>query len=315
MLTRRNLRIKAFQALYAGKLRGAKKPDEVLGEFENNIEQFTQMYHFLLTLPHYFNEYLLSEKEIELEKYFPNLDKVRELSCFDTNPLVAIINNTTELDRLTKKSSYQWTEHGELFVKMYKTLKTTAFFTDYMVFEKPTWDQSKEFLIHFIGHLFENDEDFQEQIGGIYLDWDNDVPIFYRMLKKTLEELEENSEDITLYDVYVNRLEDYAFAQELITKTVAQENQYLTLMKEVTSNWDTDRIAKADIILMQMAITEFLYLPLIPVKVSINEYLDLAKSFSTNKSHVFVNGVLDRIKRNLLDTNKIVKEGRGLREN
>jgi N utilization substance protein B len=315
MLARRNLRVKVFQSLYASRLKGETTPQNVKEEFKYNIEQFVAMFDFLLTFPCHFNDYLLSEKDIELEKYFPKEESIKTLSTFDKNPLVHQIEQDGVLKVRTQRAKFNWNNYGEMFFKIYKKIILEPFFIDYQTFDNPTPEQSRDFLVKMYGYLFESNTDFEEEIVNIYLDWDNDVIIFYKMLKACLYEMVEKNGVVPQYHHYNNPADDEEFVETLLVQTVLNEKEYLSIMSGVTSNWDTDRIAKTDIILMQMALTEFMYMPQVPLKVTINEYLDLAKTFSTNRSHVFVNGVLDRIKNILIQENRISKEGRGLRDN
>lgn len=313
MLTRRNLRIKAFQALFAGRSRGETNPQAFVAEYTENLRLFEKMYVQLLLLPVAFNDYLDSEKEFELAKYFPSKDKVREASSFDKNRFVKWVEGSSEIIQLSNKSPFDWRKHGELFVKMFKEIKEQPFFVDYMVFEEPSEEQDKEFIKLFYGFLFELSEDFQEEMSNIYQDWDNDVFAFYRMLKDSIENTND-AKGLFIQQTYKSEEEDYPFVRDLIVKTTTESASYLEILQKVAKSWDTERIARVDIVLMEMAITEFIYFDQIPIKVTINEYLDLAKSFSTAKSHIFINGILDKTKEILAEDGKMVKEGRGLRD-
>lgn len=313
MLTRRNLRIKAFQTLFAGRSRGEVKVEQFVSDYQQSIRQFEQMYAFLLQLPSAFNEYLFSEKDIELAKYFPKAEKIRETSVFDTHPFVGFCNASSALHQLQRLSPFQWNEFGELFLSVYKEVKEADFFKDYLVFESPNADQQKEFVTQFYGYLFEESEVFQNEMSDIYPDWDNDVFVFYKMLSDSIKE-SFKSQELVIIPTYKSKEEDYPFVETLLIKTTVESASYQALLKRVAKSWDTERIAKIDMVLMEMALTEFLFFPLIPLKVTINEYLDIAKSFSTAKSHIFINGILDRVKEIMMTENKIVKEGRGLRD-
>jgi N utilization substance protein B len=313
MLTRRNLRIKAFQTLFAGRSRGETKVEQFVSDYQQSIRQFEYMYAFLLQLPSAFNTYLFSEKDIELAKYFPKSEKIRETSVFETHSFVKFCEGSTFLHQMQKNSPYTWNEYGELFLSIFKALKTVDFYKDYLVFEEPTPEQEKEFVLAFYGYLFEESEVFQNEISDVYPDWDNDVFVFYKMLSDSIKDsFKENK--LVIIPTYKNREEDYPFVETLLIKTTVESVSYQDLLKRVAKSWDTERIAKIDMVLMEMALTEFLFFPLIPLKVTINEYLDIAKSFSTAKSHIFINGILDRVKEIMMSENKIVKEGRGLRD-
>ncbi len=313
MLTRRILRIKAYQVLYASRARNEVEAKAVITDFNRNIEEFEQMYFFLLKFPSYFDSYLDSEKQIELEKYFPNKEKLREASVLNNTAFIEEVDKSEILHSKTSKSTFRWNNFGELFNKVFKSIKQEPFFIDYLVFEERSISQQKEFLIQLFGYLFESNEDFIQEMKGVYLDWDNDVFVHYRLLKKSIEDTSAEK-GLVLSDIFVNREDDYSFAKQLLQITMKDRDVYDQMMHDYSQNWDPERISKTDIILMQMAITEFLHFPLIPLKVTINEYLDIAKEFSTPKSHTFINGILDKIKVQLSASGKIVKEGRGLKD-
>ena len=132
------------------------------------------------------------------------------------------------------------------------------------------------------------------------------------MILKTLKRFkEDDSEKEPLLQLYKNP-EDKDFARDLFRKTIANRDEYLEYIKSNTKNWDLDRIAFMDILIMQMSITEFLGFPSIPTKVTMNEYLDISKEYSTSKSNVFINGILDKIAIQLKEQSKVKKSGRGL---
>lgn len=314
MLSRRNLRIKAFQTLFSGRSNGETNPKRIFAEFEENIKMFEQMYGHLLLFPSAFAHYLMSEKDFELSKYFPDKEKVRLTSFLEENIFVKLVEESKELEKLLRNSSYDWKNHGELFEKIFKELSSIDFIRDYLVFDNPNEKQQEEFILALYGYLFEKNTDFQDVMADIYYNWDYDVFSFYQMLSDSLKQ-SFNIGKLFIQRIYKDTEEDYDFVKALIEKTTIESASYQKILKEVAKSWDTERIAKVDIVLMEMAMTEFLYFPTIPVKVTINEYIDLAKSFSTDKSHIFINGVLDKTKDLFLSDGKIKKAGRGLRDN
>lgn len=313
MLARRNLRIKAFQILFSERSKGEADPKKILAAFNHNMKLFEQMYGQLLLLPSALYHYLLSEKDFELSKYFPDKEKIRQTSVLENNVFVALTEDSKELDAILKKSPFDWKNQGELFEKIFKEMKNTDFFKDYIVFDEPNQKQQEEFLLSLYGYLFETNTDFQDEMADIYYDWDYDVFNFYQMLSDSLRNSYLNN-TLFIQKVYKDEEEDYDFVRDLVEKTIVESSSYHKILQVVAKSWDTERIAKVDILLMEMAISEFLYFPTIPLKVTINEYIDLAKIFSTDKSHIFINGVLDKTKDLLLSEGKIMKEGRGLRD-
>ena len=313
MLSRRLIRIKAFQVLYAYRVRKENDPQVILNDINNNLNKMQEFYYFLLDFPSHFNTYLESDKELELQKYFPNERNLREASVFSNNFIVNLLDENDEIARKTKKLTYKWTQYGGLFERIFKNLKTQTFFIDYLVFDEPTKAQQAEFLINFYGFVFESEESFIAEMESLYFDLDSDIFTLYKMIKQTLEDTLEQDE-LKIIPYVISKEDELQFAKNLCSLTATHSSEYDKLIKELTPNWDPERIAMTDIVLLEMAISEFLHFPLIPVKVTINEYLDIAKDFSTPKSHSFINGVLDRMKNKLAEDGKIEKSGRGLRD-
>jgi N utilization substance protein B len=156
-------------------------------------------------------------------------------------------------------------------------------------------------------------EDYENYLEERYINWEDDQTMVYAQLLKTISSLKEDSIGNFLAEELDNE-DDEAFLKELFKRTANYEEELTELISAKTQNWDADRLAVVDLLLMRMALCEVLHFPYIPVKVSINEYLEVAKLYSTPNSHGFINGVLDKINQELKQSNKLNKLGRGLVE-
>lgn len=180
-----------------------------------------------------------------------------------------------------------------------------------MLKSTPTFNEQKDFFKFIITYLFE-EEDFNQNLEDAFLEWDDDKDPVQKSIIRTLDELSDGATEFILADLSPDIKEDKEFATELFSKTIVNSDSNTEQIVAYTPNWDKERIALMDMILLKMAITEMTDFPYIPVKVTINEYLEIAKRYSTPNSNKFLNGILDKIYHKLNDENKILKQGRGL---
>src|SRR5690606_30215037 len=162
----------------------------------------------------HFNTYLESDKELELQKYFPNERNLREASVFSNNFIVNLLDENDEIARKTKKLTYKWTQYGGLFERIFKNLKTQTFFIDYLVFDEPTKAQQAEFLINFYGFVFESEESFIAEMESLYFDLDSDIFTLYKMIKQTLEDTLEHDE-LKIIPYVISKDDELQFSKNL----------------------------------------------------------------------------------------------------
>lgn len=309
MISRRLVRIKTLQALYAWQQSEDKRPNMYRSELQKNLHKTHDVYLFLLELPHYLNEYLLSEQEAEKKKYYPDKSKIRDLGLLSHCPLSESLFNKI-LDRKRKLFSVSWADLGESFPDIVQSIYEQDFVRDFLVFDQPLFEQQKDFLVHLYQHLIGENEAFFNAMVDVYACWQDDEDSVLRELEKTLMAARESG-SLPLAQ-YVQE-EDEFMALQIFDAVTAHSEEYEQKTAGVTDNWDPGRIAILDMLCIKMAIAEFLNFAHIPVKVSINEYLDIVKEYSTPGSGRFLNGVLDRLRINMEKSGEIVKSGRGLR--
>jgi len=188
-------------------------------------------------------------------------------------------------------------------------------FKEYLQKESVNYEEDWKILDYLCrGVIFKNDV-FISFFEDIDLDWSENKPIVRSLVLKTLKSVKEESDDLQISDISYNWEDDSEYVQELF-KLTAQENDYLeSLLKGKLQNWDIERVAMTDKVLLKMALAELIYFPSIPTKVTINEFIEISKKFSTPKSKKFVNGVLDGLSKELVDKGIIKKSGRGLLDN
>lgn len=310
MISRRLVRIKALQALYAAQQGGDSAKAQCRQGLLSSLMVTYDVYVFLLELPHYLNEYLLSEQEIEVKKFYPDKEKIRRLGLLNNNALAkSVYDKTLKHKRLYFMAN--WSEYGDSFPTITDWLFQQEFTTDYCVFDNPDSAQQQTFLQEFYRYLLGQCEPFYLLMQEAYGAWDDDENTLDRELEKTLAASPEN---ITPGIPYSNDDDEVKMAMLLFDLVMANSEKYEEYVSTVTENWDPGRIAIIDLLCLKLALAEFTSFPHIPLKVTINEYLDVVREYSTPNSGRFLNGVLDKLRVSLAESGIIVKSGRGLRD-
>ena len=178
--------------------------------------------------------------------------------------------------------------------------------------EEPGYMEDKRLVTFIYTHIIYTSEQLDSILEEQSIYWNDDLEFITSMIVKTFKKFkEEDGPDKLLMDLYKNK-EDTDYVVRLFRQTILHRDEYVEYIKQNTRNWDLDRIAFMDILIMQIAIAELIAFQTIPTKVTLNEYLEISKFYSTNKSNVFINGVLDKVLMQLKEENKISKTGRGL---
>lgn len=316
MLNRRFLRIKTMQALYAF----LQSKENNLGKAEKelflSIERVYDLYLHLLLLPIELS-WVAEEKIAEnKKKELPTQEDLQPNMRFVENRLIGMLKNSEEMMDMAKRRNISWSADQEVIQKFFKALRDSDEYQDYMTSAEDSFEQDRDFLVLIFRNLVSHHDMFAHifQERSIYWDFEDfDYAIF--MVVNSYKKLKSSAAiDPSHFPLYKDEKDDVDFVRQLFRKTVSNNKKFEAMVDAKTQNWDLDRIALLDIILMKMAITEFTEFGQIPVKVSLNEYIDISKSFSSPKSSLFINGILDKIIADLKEENKIKKIGRGLIE-
>lgn len=296
--------------MYAAQQSGDSAKAQCRQGLQSSLLATYDVYVFLLELPHYLNEYLLSEQEIERKKFYPDKEKIRRLGLLNNNTLAKTVYDKT-LKHKRRYFTANWSDFGESFPAITDWLFQQEFTTDYCVFDAPEPEQQLTFLQEFYRYLLGECEPFYLTMQEVYGAWDDDENTLERELEKTLASQPEN---IAPGLAYSKDDDEVKMAMLLFDLVMANSEKYEDYVKSVTENWDPGRIAIIDLLCLKLALAEFTSFPHIPLKVTINEYLDIVREYSTPNSGRFLNGVLDKLRVSLADSGIIVKSGRGLRD-
>ena len=238
---------------------------------------------------------------------------IRPLEALKNNKVIALMDQNLQFQEAIKKVKPRWVESLDFSKKIFNELKALPFFQEYIAKTSPTFTEDKAFLITMFEQLFSDSEQYESYMEEAFVNWEDDQVLVLTSLQKMFNQLKEAKPEF-LIDAHKDEDEDLKFMKDLFDLTIEHQSMFNEYINSKTQNWDQDRIALVDILLMRMALCEILFFPFVPVKVSINEYLELAKLYSTPNSHGFINGVLDKIQMQLKKDDKINKMGRGLKE-
>jgi N utilization substance protein B len=276
-----------------------------------SIQKIHELYHLLFLLP---SEFIyLNKQQIEnsKQKYFPTEEEKNPNFKFINNPIIKLLMANSDLNIAISTRKLNWSSERDWLIKVFNDIKKDQEYRKYLFSSENSLEADKDILNYIFKNYIAPNEQLQETLEEKSIFWADDFELVLTLIIKTLKGSDE--EKINLLPLY-NDEDDKQFILELYRKTIIHNKEFEEIISKKTSNWEVERIAIIDNILMKMAITELIYFPSIPVKVTLNEYIDISKEFSTPKSKIFINGILDKIFAELKSENKINKTGRGLLE-
>jgi N utilization substance protein B len=313
MISRRILRIKIMQALYAYfKHNGESSLKKAEQELFFSIEKAFDLYHYLMILPIDIANYAESRIELAKHKKVPTYNDLNPNTKFIDNKIIFQIRINTSLLHYIKKKKMSWVVYPDLIKAIYNKTMESKCYAEYIEKIQCSYEEDKTFICTWFKDVVAQFDPLYQNLEEQSIYWNDEPEFIIGIIIKTIRKfMEKDGENSMLLPLYKSR-EDKEYAKKLLHMVVFNNKEYLDLIEQFSKNWDIDRIAFLDILLMQMAIAEAVEFSSIPVKVTLNEYLELAKYYSTAKSNIFINGVLDKIFIHLKDKNQIKKQGRGL---
>ncbi len=312
MISRRLLRIKVVHVLYAHFRNTGNSIQQAEKELTFSIEKAYDLYHFLLYLLVEVADYAQDKIETAKQKHRPTKQDLNPNTKFIDNVVIHQMRNNEALSSYIERKKLTWANDKEIVRDLYLRFQESPDFQEYMASEDDSYDAHRRVLVKLFNkevmHCIELYEVLEEK--SIY--WNDDIEFVISMIAKTIKKCQpEDKADKELMPLYRDD-EDRDYAFKLLRKALLTTQEADELITAQTKNWDIDRIIFMDKLLLRLAITEILEMPTIPIKVTINEYLEVAKLYSSQKSNVFINGVLDKLVVKLKKEDKIHKQGRGL---
>ena len=313
MLTRRHIRIKVMQSVYSFSLKKQKELHNEIQFFKESINQFFNLYFLLLGLIKALKN-IIDEKikaysihEIKKDKNYIALKRLSQ------NKILKFIGSHNELElNLKNKKFIRWDLEPLFINDLLSEIFKWDEFENYLNLNSYSEKVDQKLFVKFFKEILVNSKYLFNYLEDQQITWVDDLPVVNTFILKMLKKINiKNSESLKLPCEREDK-EDIDFGIDLLEKTINNEKQILDDLKGKTPNWDSERIALIDQSILKTSITELLHFPSIPTKVTINEYLEIAKDYSTPNSNNFVNGVLDKLVREFIKNKRFTKKGRGL---
>jgi N utilization substance protein B len=303
MISRRNIRVKVMQTLYSiDSMSSDLKPGEAVTILTKKIEQSRQLFTYLVYFITEVARYAETDARIRASKHLPTAGDLNINTKIAGNELLWKILEEASFKKAVADLTPQNILDAELLKKTYQQLVASPEYTEYIEVQARDKHSEKEILSFIFTNLMLPNEDFINHVEEQFINWDDDAEMMNQLVLNYLQKPASfNLSEILSAD-------KWDFAKSLLQTVLEKQELCMEMIKPKLKNWDADRIAALDMILLQMGICEFLFFETIPTKVTINEYIDLAKEYSTVQSGQFVNGLLDNIHKELQAANKIQKK-------
>ncbi len=316
LVNRRYLRIKVFQGLYSFFRTPKADPVKVEREIFESINRLFNLYLYLLKLVLALHDAADEIIEQNRQKRLPTEEDLNPNMRFVNNRVFAKIAGNVMFQRIIERQKINWDNEHDDLRRIYKALREDEKFEAYRNAEEDSLQADKDILEYIFKEYLAVNEVFHNTLEEADIYWQDDLPVAALTVIKTIQALPDadTTNSSILADLYKEKDEDQKFVKELLSKTIQFSDEYGEHVADKADNWEVDRIAFLDMLLMKMALAELEHFPTIPIKVTLNEYIELAKMYSTPKSKVFINGVLDKLVAHFKRLERINKRGRGLIE-
>jgi transcription antitermination protein NusB len=312
MISRRLLRIKALMALYAFNRRDDNDLVQAEKELLFSIAKTYDLYHYILLLITELSDIAMEKIDLALRKKIPTGDDLNPNRRFADNQVIRQLRNNKDLNDFVTSRKISWSNNQDIPRTIYNKMLTWEPYSEYMNTQKSSYANDKKFIISLIAGFLVTSDDLLSGLEEQSIFWNDDLEYVSAMIGKTIRKFRNDDESQNrLMPLYKNE-DDEEYVKTLFRKAVLRTKECSDIIDRNTTNWEVERIALMDILVMQLATTEIIEFQEIPVKVTLNEYIEIAKYYCTSKSSTFVNGILDKVVRELRDNGSFRKSGRGL---
>lgn len=281
-------------------------------ELYHSIDKSYDLYHLLFSLIIDISNYAEQRIDKAKNKRLPSEEDLNPNTRFIDNKIIRQIRVNNQLIKYLEIKKLNWVDYSDIIKGLYTNIVESELYEKYMQAPESKYTDDKKFIAKVFEEIIAPYEPLYKSLEEQSIYWNDEPEFIIGIIVKTIQRFKEaQGEEARLMPLFTNS-DDEEFPKKLFRKTILNRNEYSELIKQFCKNWDFDRIAFMDLLLMQMAIAEVLTFSSIPTRVTINEYIELSKYYSTNKSNIFINGLLDKVFKHLKDNNQIVKQGRGL---
>lgn len=309
MLSRHFLRVKVLQSLYAYIVTENSSLDIAEKELDKSISETYDLEVYLFSSLLEMRDIAENQIEEAKGKFFPTEEEKNPNMRFVNNELLRQLSENTELTKAIEKLKINWSDQRDLLKRILNKFKASNSYKDYMSKEEITYDDDKKAVIQLLKNYLLKNESFLDYLAELKLYWESDFQYVGLSFLKFLKEFKQSdsaSKSITKSFGFDEK-EIRDFALDLFRKCISHYDEFDSMFDKHIENWDKERIAFMDTLIIKMGLVELVYCPEIPVRVTLNEYIEMAKEFSTERSNLFVNGLLDRFLIDLRASGKIRK--------
>ena len=315
MLNRRHIRLKIMQYLYASEISDFEDTKQHYKNLSNSIHSIHDLYLLYISLLIEIFKKAVNKYKISNESISGNISNIYSNEKFSKNQfLKQIFSNSKILELISSKDFINWDIDYKFANLIYDNIIHSDIYSTYLGYEKKSYKIDLKFVQDIFKEIIVTDEKFQSFVEEKNIYWMDDYPLVNTLLLKLFKNVTENSLAELFYFKLFSNIPDKKYFDDLANLTLKNFESNNQLINKYITNWDLDRLAKIDLVIINLAITELVNFKEIPIKVSLNEYIEISKDYSTEKSSLFINGILDKIVKDLVNNNSLIKEGRGLRE-
>ena len=318
MLNRRILRIKAFKMLYSSVLSGNMSLAEAESQLEVACEATRDLYIYMLGIVSPLTKIAQDRIEAAKAKFNPTEEEKNPNMKFADNALAKLLDEDVDFQKVFKKKKYSWAQYDIVLKKIMNSILTKDYYAAYMASEVTSLQEDCKLFTRIFEEEFVDCEELDQILEEKSLYWSDDLAYSLTWCCNTFKSLAkgEGWSNIPLYQSEMmkgdNVESDKYFVRKLLQSSIAGYDRYAAMVADAVTGWEKERLFSTDVVLIVMGLAEASSFPTIPVKVTINEYVEIAKFFGTQKSRSFVNGILDRLVQQMVNEGQIVKEGKGL---
>jgi len=309
-----------LQALYAYNQIGSNDPAQGEKQLLKHFEKVYDLFIYQLSLLVEIRAFAEERMEEAKKKYYPSPEELNPIEKFIRNPLLIQLAENKDLEEKIDALHINWKSEKELVLKLYNQIRETEIYKEYLANDTTSYKEDKRVIETLFEEVLIPSEALHFYFEDINLNWTDDYFLVAQLVLMTISSYKVSwSENRAMPTLFKDELDedggqDLIFARELFKKTITHSDEFLEVIKPKIVNWEIDRVALMDILILKMALVELTDMPSIPVKVTMNEFIEISKYFSTPKSKIFINGILDSLIIELKTSGKIKKAGRGLVE-
>lgn len=312
MLSRRHIRIKVLHALYQYFQNEEMNMSRGVKRLEESIHNIYSLYLYELKALADIHRFAEDEIERKRNKKLPTQDDLNPNLKFVENSFLIWLRNNTDYAKQIEQNAITWGDNREALRRIFKEFEKSEDFQEYLQNGQHGVDDDKKLVMKLYGKYIVHNEVVHALYEEMDMHWADDLDAAQMMVTKTIKKYSQSKDEFSKLPRLIKDQDDMEFAVSLYRKVINNNSEYQELIHDKARNWEMDRIALIDIILMKLAIAELTNFKEIPVKVTLNEYIELGKEYSTPKSGNFINGILDKLKADLEEKGDIRKIGRGL---